>query len=66
MSHIVEVSGARRSEKVDKYLGLPSLVGKSRYKAFKSIRNKMLQKVHNWKNIFLSLAGREILFKLVI
>lgn len=66
MSHIVEVSGARRSEKVEKYLGLPSLVRKSRYKAFKSIKNKVLQKVHNWKNIFLSLAGREILFKLVI
>lgn len=60
---IVELKG---SSNMEKYLDLPSLVGKSRLMAFQDIVGEEKGKIGNWKNRFLSQAGREVLIKAVL
>jgi hypothetical protein len=63
---IIQLSGFQVSQQYDKYLGLPSLVGKSRTKAFKGIKDRVWNRLNNWKVKFLSQAGKEILLKAVV
>ncbi|XP_042974842.1 uncharacterized protein LOC122306478 [Carya illinoinensis] len=50
----------------EKYLGLFSVVGRSKYYTFRGIKERVWRKVTNWKNSFLSAAGKEILIKVVL
>jgi hypothetical protein len=50
----------------EKYLGLPTLVGKSRTKAFKNIKDQVWEHLQSWKVNFLSQAGKEVLLMAVI
>jgi hypothetical protein len=49
----------------EKYLGLPSLVGRNRSVSFTQIKERVWQKLKGWKEKLLSQAGREILIKAV-
>lgn len=54
-----------------KYLGLPTMVGRSivgrpKYNTFRGIRDRIWLKIDNWKNQFLSPAGKEVLLNAVI
>ncbi len=49
----------------EKYLGLPSLVGRNRSASFTQIKERVWQKLKGWKEKLLSQAGREILIKAV-
>ena len=51
---ITRLLGLQATDKYEKYLGLPTLVGRSRYKAFKGIRDKVWKKLNDWKVNFLS------------
>ena len=62
----MRLSGIPTAQRYDKYLGLPTLVGKSRTQAFKSIKDKVWRRLNDWKLKFLSQAGKEILLKAVI
>lgn len=46
-----------------KYLGLPNMVGRNKSKAFGYLKEKMRQRVHSWKENWITQAGREILVK---
>jgi ribonuclease HI len=63
---ILQSSGLPSSQRYDKYLGLPALVGKSRTTAFKTIIDRVWKKLQDWKIKFLSQAGKEILLKAVV
>jgi hypothetical protein len=63
---ILDTSGIPSSQRYDKYLGLPALVGKSRIKEFKCIIDKVWKRLQDWKLKLLSQAGREILLKAVV
>jgi hypothetical protein len=63
---ILLLLGLTEAHRIDKYLELPSFVGKSRNEAFKYILEKVSHKLENWKIKFLSQAGKEILLKAVI
>jgi hypothetical protein len=63
---ILAVSGLPCSQRFDTYLGLPALVGKSRTKDFKGIKDRIWKRLQDWKIKFLSQAGKEILIKAVI
>jgi ribonuclease HI/ribosomal protein L37AE/L43A len=64
--NILEFAGIPATNKYDKYLGLPSLVGRSRTKAFRGIVERVKKRLQDWKIRFLSQAGKEILLKAVI
>ncbi|KAL0438585.1 UNVERIFIED_CONTAM: putative mitochondrial protein [Sesamum latifolium] len=55
----------RMEDKHDLYLGLPSVVGKSRRTVFQSIRDRIWRCVSGWNERRLSQAGKEILIKAV-
>jgi hypothetical protein len=63
---IVRLSGLKAIDRFEKYLGLPTLVGKSRSKEFKSIQDRVWTWLQSWKVKFLSQAGKEILLKAVV
>lgn len=47
---IVKDCGTRVQNNCEKYLGLPIIVGKSRYQSFSSIKDRVWKKLSNWKN----------------
>lgn len=62
---IKEIFGAQIIHKHKRYLGLPTLVGKGKIKAFSCTKDQVGRKVAGWKGNLLSNAGREILIKAV-
>jgi hypothetical protein len=44
---ILRLSGLQAMQRYDKYLGLPTLIGKSRSYAFKIIKDKVWNRLHN-------------------
>jgi hypothetical protein len=63
---IISLFGLTETHRIDSYLGLPSFVGKSRFQAFKSIKERVWNQINNWKVKFLSQAGKEVLLKAVV
>ncbi|KAF5481359.1 hypothetical protein F2P56_002016 [Juglans regia] len=63
---ILEQGGSVMKGSYEKYLGLPPVVGKSKYNTFRGIKERVWKKISNWKNSFLSSAGKEILIKAVL
>jgi hypothetical protein len=61
-----QLSEIPESQRFDTYLGLPTLVGKSRVSEFHNITDRVRRKVSDWKTKFLSQAGKEILIKAVV
>ena len=49
----------------EKYLGLPSLVGKNKRNSFNAIKEKLSKKLAGWKEKMLSKAGKEMLLKAI-
>ena len=60
-----EMFGARVVRHHEKYLGLPSLVGRGKRNAFNQIKDQIGRKIANWKGKLLSHTCREILIKAV-
>ena len=48
-----------------KYLGLPSIIGRSKKQIFAEIKEKVGKKLVGWKGKLLSMGGKEILIKAV-
>ena len=49
----------------EKYLGLPSLVGRNKRNTFNAIKEKLGKTLAVWKEKMLSKAGKEVLIKAV-
>jgi ribonuclease HI len=49
-----------------KYLGLPSLIGRSKKSIFNFIKDRIWKKINAWNSKCLSKAGREVLIKSVL
>ena len=62
---IKELFRAQIIQQHEKYLGLPSLVGHGKKKAFNLIKDQIRRKIVNWKGKLLSNAGHEILIKVI-
>ena len=62
---IKELFGAQVIKQHEQYLGLPSLVGRGRKKAFNKIKDQVGKRIAGWKGKLLSSAGRETLIKVV-
>ncbi|XP_042983262.1 uncharacterized protein LOC122312666 [Carya illinoinensis] len=52
-------------QQYEKYLGLPQIVGRSKTRAFQSIKQRVWQKLQSLKEKLLSQGGKEILLKVV-
>jgi hypothetical protein len=63
---ILNISGLTEATRIDSYLGLPTLVGRSKIQSFNGIKDRVWKRLNNWKVKFLSQAGKEILLKAVV
>ena len=57
--------GAQIIKQHEKYLDLPSLVGKNKRLTFNAIKEKLGKMLSGWKEKLLSKAGKEVLIKAV-
>ncbi|KAJ0045278.1 hypothetical protein Pint_05294 [Pistacia integerrima] len=60
---IKQMWGNSDVQQYEKYLGLPPIVGRSRANAFRSIKQRVWQKLQAWKEKLLSQGGKEVLLK---
>ncbi|KAH9672717.1 putative reverse transcriptase/RNA-dependent DNA polymerase [Citrus sinensis] len=51
--------------KYEKYLGLPSMIGRKKTSFFNEVKPKVLSKILNWQHKFFSSGGKEVLIKAV-
>ncbi|KAK4573849.1 hypothetical protein RGQ29_031699 [Quercus rubra] len=57
--------GVKEVDKFETYLGLPTLIGRSKYQTFSFLKDKVWKKLQGWKGRMLSRVGKEILIKAV-
>lgn len=57
--------GIKEVDRFESYLGLPTLVGRSKYQTFASIKERVWKKIQGWKGQLLSRAEKEVLIKAV-
>ncbi|XP_065635520.1 uncharacterized protein LOC136070080 [Quercus suber] len=60
------ILGVQEVHQYEKYLGLPSLVGRGKRESFNYIKERVWKKLQGWEGKLLSQAGREVLVKSVI
>ena len=64
-SEVMNLLGPMQDTRHKKYLGLPSIIGKSKVEIFAEIKERVERKLSGWKEKMLSMGGREILIKAV-
>ena len=62
---IKEMFRAEVIKQHEKYLGLPSLVGRLKRNTFQQLKERLANKLSGWKEKLLSGAGKEVLIKAV-
>ena len=64
-SEVLNLLGPMQDTHHKKYLGLPSIIGKSKVEIFAEIKKRVERKLSGWKEKMLSMGGREVLIKAV-
>ena len=62
---IKELLGIREVARFESYLGLPTMVGRSKYQTFAYLKERVWKKMQGWKGLLLSRARKEVLIKAV-
>ncbi|WOH12050.1 hypothetical protein DCAR_0831548 [Daucus carota subsp. sativus] len=57
------ILGVTNDLSTNNYLGLPSLVGSSKYSVFKFLKDRIWKRIHGWNAKLLSKAGKAVLLK---
>ena len=63
--NILNILSPMQNSKHNKYLGLSSIIGRSKAQVFAEVKDKVAKKLAGWKGKLLSIGGREILIKVV-
>ena len=63
---VMDILGHMQHTRHGKYLGLPSLIGKSKKQVFVEIKEKVGKKLSGWKKKMLLMGGKEILIKAIV
>ena len=65
ISTIKDIFQLQVASRHEKYLGLPSMVGRKKTSFFNEIKLRIINKISNWQANFFSSGGKEILIKAV-
>ena len=57
--------GVKEVDRFESYLGLPTLVGRAKYRTFSFLNDRVWKKIQWWKGKLLSRVGKEVLIKAV-
>lgn len=49
-----------------KYLGLPTMVGRSKYETFRGLKENNWKRMNSWRHTLLSIVGKEALIKAIL
>ena len=63
---IKDTLGVQAINQYEKYLGLPSLVGRGKKESFNFLKERVWKKLKAWEGKLLSQAGCEVLIKSII
>ena len=63
---IINILGSMHDSNHTKYLGLPSIIGRSKKLVFVEIKEKVGKKLAGWKGKLLLVGGKEVLIKAVV
>ncbi|KAA3462518.1 reverse transcriptase [Gossypium australe] len=63
---ISSILGVRSSTEMEKYLGLPNVIGRRRNESFQNLKEKLQLRIKGWSNKFLSQGGKEVFIKSVL
>ena len=63
---VMDILGPMQHTRHGEYLGLPTLIGKSKKQVFAEIKEKVGKKLLGWKEKMLSMGGKEILIKAIV
>ena len=58
ISAIKNIFQLKRVSKYEKYLGLPSMIGRKKTSFFNEVKLKVLSKISNWQHKFFSSGGK--------
>ena len=62
---ITNCLGVKEVDNFETYLGLPTLISRSKYQTFSFLKDRVWKKLQGWKGTMLSRAGKEVLIKAV-
>ncbi|KAA3484158.1 reverse transcriptase [Gossypium australe] len=65
-NEISRVLGVRCSTNIEKYLGLPNVVGRKKKVSFQNLKDKINQRICHWSSKCLSQGGKEVFIKAVL
>ncbi|XP_058764318.1 uncharacterized protein LOC131637728 [Vicia villosa] len=63
---LAQLMGVRRVLGTGKYLGLPSMIGRSKKAVFSFIKDRIWKRINSWSGRSLSKAGKEVMIKSVL
>lgn len=66
VDELVELLGVKAMESYEKYLGLPTIIGKLKSQVFAFVKDRVWKKWKGWKDKVLFKPGREVLIKSVV
>ena len=64
-SEVIGILGPMQDTRHNKYLGLPSIIGRSKTEVFAEVKERVGKKLAEWKEKMLSMGGKEVLIKAV-
>ncbi|XP_030970516.1 uncharacterized protein LOC115990889 [Quercus lobata] len=62
---MLQILGVKEVVKFESYLGLPTLIGRTKYHTFAYLKDRVWKILQGWKGMLLSRASKEILIKAV-
>lgn len=65
-NNLTLIVGVKAQNSFEKYLGLPAIIGRNKTKSFQSLLDRTRHRISNWKAIFLSNAGKEVLIRSIL
>ena len=58
---MIGILGPMQDTRHNKYLGLPSIIGRSKIEVFAEVKERVGKKLAGWKEKMLSIGGKEVL-----
>ncbi|KAL1072828.1 hypothetical protein V6Z11_D11G179600 [Gossypium hirsutum] len=65
-AQIEDILGVRISSNLEKYLGLPTIVGKKGMEAFVRFKERIMKRIDGWIARYLSARGNEVFIKSIL
>ncbi|KAA3480252.1 reverse transcriptase [Gossypium australe] len=63
---VLQILTIRISNDIERYLGLPNMVGRKKRSSFQNLKDRLNQKIDNWSTRALSQGGKEVFIKAVL